>query len=147
MHTLKPAKGAKGYSKRLGRGNASGKGTYSARGVKGQKARSDGRGGLKALGLRRIILSTPKRRGFRSLSPRAVIITMDELGLKVKDGEMINAQRLVALGFIDSAGTKVKLLVGKVFAKKITVQGVLMSESARKMIIDAGGTVVEGMRK
>lgn len=141
MHTLKPAKGSKGHSKRVGRGNASGKGTYSARGVKGQKSRTGGRGGLKAMGLRRIVLSTPKRRGFRSLNPRAVIINMDELGAKVKDGDIINVSRLVALGFIPRVDTKVKLLAGKVFTKKITVQGVLVSESARKMILDAGGII------
>lgn len=143
MHTLKPAKSAKSYSKRVGRGNASGKGTYSARGIKGQKARTGGRGGLKAMGLRRIVLSTPKRRGFRSLHPRAVIVTVDDLGQKVKDGEIVNVQRLVALGFIDRADTKVKILGGNTFAKKITVQGIPVSESARKMILDAGGTIVE----
>lgn len=141
MHTLKPGKGSKGHSKRVGRGNASGKGTYSARGIKGQKARTGGRGGLKAMGLRRIVLSTPKRRGFRSLYPRAVIINIDDLGQKIQNGEMVNLQRLVTLGFTRRVDTKVKLLGGKVFSKKITMQGVPMSESARQMILAAGGTI------
>ena len=37
---LRPPRGAKHKRKRVGRGNASGHGTYSGRGLKGQKARS-----------------------------------------------------------------------------------------------------------
>src|SRR3972149_40215 len=37
---LKPAPGSRKTRKRIGRGNASGHGTYSGRGIKGQKARS-----------------------------------------------------------------------------------------------------------
>src|SRR5919198_3280731 len=39
LSTLKPAQGRKGR-KRIGRGMGSGKGRYSGRGIKGQKARS-----------------------------------------------------------------------------------------------------------
>jgi len=39
-HELRPPKGAKHARKRVGRGNASGHGTYSGRGLKGQKARA-----------------------------------------------------------------------------------------------------------
>ncbi|MCG2701107.1 50S ribosomal protein L15, partial [Candidatus Parcubacteria bacterium] len=42
LHTIKPAKGATKKRKRIGRGNASGTGTYSGRGLKGQKSRSGG---------------------------------------------------------------------------------------------------------
>ena len=37
---LKPAPGSKKAKRRVGRGNASGHGTYSGKGLKGQKARS-----------------------------------------------------------------------------------------------------------
>ena len=40
---LKPAKGAIRDRKRIGRGNASGHGTYSCRGMNGQTARSGGK--------------------------------------------------------------------------------------------------------
>ena len=42
QHDLRPPKGATHKRKRIGRGNASGHGTYSTRGMKGQKARSGG---------------------------------------------------------------------------------------------------------
>src|SRR3990172_3354065 len=37
---LRPAQGATHHAKRVGRGNGSGHGTYSGRGLKGQKSRS-----------------------------------------------------------------------------------------------------------
>jgi len=40
QHQLKRSKGLHRKAKRLGRGNASGKGNYSTRGIKGQLARS-----------------------------------------------------------------------------------------------------------
>ncbi|MFA6254919.1 MAG: hypothetical protein WC675_02675 [Patescibacteria group bacterium] len=50
LHNLKVNKKARKKSKRVGRGNASGHGTYSTRGLKGQKSRSGGKGGLKRRG-------------------------------------------------------------------------------------------------
>ncbi len=66
MHTLRPSKGSKSKPKRVGRGNASGKGTTAGRGGKGQTARSGGRNKLKLLGMRHLMLQTPKLRGFKS---------------------------------------------------------------------------------
>src|SRR5712692_5960439 len=40
QHELKPAPGSRRPRKRIGRGNASGHGTYSTKGQKGQKART-----------------------------------------------------------------------------------------------------------
>lgn len=42
QHELRQAPGAKHKRKRIGRGNASGHGTYSTKGMKGQKARAGG---------------------------------------------------------------------------------------------------------
>lgn len=42
LHTIKPDEGSRFSSKRVGRGNGSGKGTFSTRGCKGQNARSGG---------------------------------------------------------------------------------------------------------
>ncbi len=53
----------KNPKKRVGRGNASGKGSYSGRGLKGQRSRSGGKKGLKLRGLRRLSKRLPKLRG------------------------------------------------------------------------------------
>ncbi|HET6616111.1 MAG TPA: 50S ribosomal protein L15, partial [Dehalococcoidia bacterium] len=42
QHELRQPKGATHKRKRVGRGNASGHGTYATKGLKGQKARSGG---------------------------------------------------------------------------------------------------------
>src|SRR3970282_2300809 len=67
-HELRPPKGAKHARKRVGRGNASGHGTYSGRGLKGQKARA---GRTPRLGFEgrqtRLIKRLPRRRGFTNI--------------------------------------------------------------------------------
>ena len=66
-HQLKPPKGSKHARKRIGRGNAAGQGTYSGRGLKGQKSRAGNKprrffeGGQTRLWKR-----LPARRGFRN---------------------------------------------------------------------------------
>jgi large subunit ribosomal protein L15 len=62
IHTIKPAKGATKKRKRIGRGNAAGKGTYAGKGLKGQNSRS-GVSNLKRLGMKQVLLRTPKKRG------------------------------------------------------------------------------------
>jgi len=77
FHELKPKLKRK-RRKVLGRGDSSGHGSYSTQGAKGQKARS-GVGGLKKLGMRHIILSTPKLRGFRSARAKDQVVNLTTL--------------------------------------------------------------------
>ena len=64
-HQLRPPKGAKHAKKRVGRGNASGHGTYSTRGLKGQKSRA-GRKPRRFFegGQTELTRRLPRRRGF-----------------------------------------------------------------------------------
>src|SRR3972149_633000 len=67
-HELRPPKGSKRARKRVGRGNASGHGTYSGRGVKGQKARAGRKPKLGFEGGQtRLIKRLPRRRGFTNI--------------------------------------------------------------------------------
>src|SRR4030043_2294471 len=65
QHNLKPASGSKHSRKRVGRGDGSGHGTYSGRGLKGQKSRAGGgtRLGFEG-GQLPIIKRLPRLRGF-----------------------------------------------------------------------------------
>ncbi len=63
LSNLQPKIGSRHRRKRVGRGNASGHGTYSGRGIKGQRSRSGGKKGLKLKGLRHNIKNFPKLRG------------------------------------------------------------------------------------
>ena len=62
LHTIKKPKANSKKRKRIGRGNASGHGTYAGKGQKGQNARS-GVSGLKRKGMKQVLLRTPKKRG------------------------------------------------------------------------------------
>lgn len=115
--------------KRVGRGNASGHGTYSTRGLKGQKARS-GSSGLKLRGLKAIALRLPKVRGFHSHKEKSHIINISELDKYFKDGDKITPEILVAKGIIKNPNKKIKILNnGKTTLKNITLESIAKSKS------------------
>lgn len=141
LHNLKIPQGAKKKRKRVGRGNASGHGTYSGRGQKGQKARSGGKKGLKRLGLRQFLRSKPKIGGFRSFKPKRAIVNIGQLEKKFKDGEIVDSQQLINKNLIKDDKNGVKILGEGKLNKKLTVIANAFSESAKKAIIKAGGEI------
>jgi large subunit ribosomal protein L15 len=141
MHNLRPARGAKSQPKRVGRGNASGKGTTAGRGGKGQTARTGGRNRLKLLGMRHLMLQTPKLRGFKSHHPKAAAVTLGMLNKAFADGQKVTAASLVKRGLLETSTTKVKIVADGKFTKKLTVVGCAVSEVAKEKIVAAGGSV------
>lgn len=125
---------------KLGRGNASGHGTYSGRGQKGQKARSGGRGGLKLKALRKIWKKIPKRSGFKSLREKMKGINLETIDKKIKNEEIINPEKLMAAGLIRYAQEKFKVL-GKKIEQKVTIHAYAFSQSAEAAIKKAGGSI------
>lgn len=127
LNNIKKAKGASKNKKRVGRGNSSGHGTYSTRGLKGQKARS-GVSGLKRLGMKQQLLQTPKVRGFKSAKPKNQIISLKDINSNYKDGENVTPESLAEKGLISSASLPVKIL-GKTdkLTVKVKFAGVKMS--------------------
>src|SRR3972149_575319 len=79
LHQLNPAPASRHRRKRLGRGTASGHGTYSTRGQKGQRARTGGRPGLKRLGFKKILQGIPKNRGFNRPYKKKAVVNLDRL--------------------------------------------------------------------
>ncbi|MBI2484873.1 50S ribosomal protein L15 [Candidatus Uhrbacteria bacterium] len=140
LHTLRPAKGARKGKKRVGRGLGS-KGTYSGRGGKGQTARS-GVSGTKRLGMRHIILATPKVRGFRSLTPKPSVVNFTKLAQVFQEGAMVTPKVLKEKGLVPANAVNVKILATGALGKALTVKGCSVSASAREKIQAAGGQVV-----
>jgi len=141
LHKLKPKIGSKKSRKRVGRGNASGHGTYSTRGLKGQRSRS-GAGGLKLKGLKQNLLNVPKLRGFKSDKPKAYAIGLDTLEKKFNDGEKINLKTLYVKGLIKKSITKVKILNNGEIKKKLQIdKDIMVSASAKEKIEKAGGRI------
>ena len=125
--------------KRVGRGRGSGRGKTSGRGTKGQKARA----GHKMMpAIREVLKKLPKRRGysFKSIQDKPVVINVSSLERLFAAGDTVNPKTLAERG-LKSAGRPIKVLGDGDIAKKLTVAGLKVSDSARTKIEKAGGSV------
>jgi len=148
-HQLKPPPGAKHARKRVGRGNAAGQGTYSGRGLKGQKSRA----GNKPRrffegGQTRVFNKLPFRRGFRNpFRVEYQAVNLDDLE-RFDNGAEVTPDLLKEKGVLRSLRKPVKILASGNLTKKLTVTAQRFSATAKERIEAAGGTVVElGERK
>ena len=140
LHTIKPAKGAVKKRKRVGRGNASGHGTYSGRGQKGQRSRSGGKSGLKRLGMKQILLQTPKLRGFKSHKPKNQVVNLADINNNFKEGTQINPQSLLKAGLIDTIKEPVKILAnGELKVKNLKFKNIKISKVVAEKIEKMAG--------
>lgn len=133
LNNIKRATGATKNRKRVGRGNASGHGTYSTKGMKGQKARS-GVSNLKRLGMRRQLLQSPKLRGFQSLQAKNQIVSVSAININFKDGETVNPETLFLKDLIKSATKSVKILGKEKLTVKVKFEKVKMSASLKEQV-------------
>jgi large subunit ribosomal protein L15 len=150
LHSLQPAQPRRAR-KRVGRGLGSGKGRYSGRGIKGQKARSGSHkmpAGFEG-GQMPIDMRLGKLRGntsadampigpFRTYSQPVNVRDLEdrfEAGAEVTP-ETLKAQRLIAKVSID-----VKVLGVGELSKALSVSAHGFSKSAREKIEAAGGSV------
>lgn len=139
LHTLRPGKGAKFSKRRVGRGLGS-RGTTAGRGQKGQTSRS-GVGGLKRLGMRHLILATPKARGFNSMHAKPQAVNLSKISQVTIAGENVSPRTLAKKGVIADAGAEVKILAGGEMAHAVIVKGCAVSEAAKAKIEEKGGRV------
>ncbi len=125
--------------KRVGRGGK--RGTYSGRGLKGQKARAGRK--LKPE-LREIIKRIPKKRGYRfkSIKPAVEVVNLGKIESKFKDGEKVNPQILKEMKLIGKEKLKVRILGMGKLTKKLTFSGCEVSNSAKEKIEKAGGSIM-----
>lgn len=128
-------------TKRVGRGDGSGKGTYSGRGLKGQRSRSGGKNKLKRRGLKQFLLQIPKSRGFRSIHSSWQAVNIKSLNDKFSDGDLVNKNILLIKKLIRTKKIKVKILGQGEIKKKLNVWADGFSKSAENAINKAGGTV------
>src|SRR5437588_1237128 len=136
--------------KRIGRGLGSGKGRYSGRGIKGQKARSGSakmRAGFEG-GQMPIYMRVGKQRGatskdampigpFRTTTVPVNVGSLD----RFDDGAEVTPESLVERGLLKNTKTDVKLLGNGELKKKLTIRVHAISATAREKVEAAGGTV------
>ncbi|MCX6792781.1 MAG: 50S ribosomal protein L15 [Candidatus Falkowbacteria bacterium] len=141
LSTLKASVGASKKRKRVGRGNASGHGTYSTRGLKGQKSRS-GVSGLKRLGMKKQLLAVPKKRGFASYKPKDQVVYFKNINASFVDGAHVNPKTLYAAGIVASATRRVKILSqGELKIKNLKFNNIYVSAVAKEKIEAASGLI------
>ena len=134
LHSITKSHGSAKKIKRVGRGNSSGHGTYSTRGLKGQKSRS-GVSGLKRLGLKKQLLQIPKLRGFKSLQAKNQTVSVKSLNLLFKDGEVVTPALLVERGLVSSINTPIKVLGKEKLTVKVKLEKNLkMSASVKEQL-------------
>lgn len=141
LSNLSPNPGSRKPRKRVGRGQGSGHGKTSTRGHKGYKARSGSsikpgfEGGQMPL-QRRI----PKR-GFNNIFRKEhAVVNVGDLDV-FEAGTRIDRAMLVDAGLMAKKFTAVKILGNGEVGKSLTVAVDKLSESARKKIEAAGGTI------
>jgi large subunit ribosomal protein L15 len=144
QNELFPAPGSRKNRKRVGRGNGSGHGTFSGKGIKGQKSRSGVQiqRGFEG-GQLPIIKRLPRKRGF--FNPFRVAyspVNVESLEY-FEAGTIITPGLLYEVGLVDSLTRPVKLLAKGEIKVALTVKVNKYSESAKAKIEAAGGKVEE----
>lgn len=141
QHELRQPKGATHKRKRVGRGNASGHGTYATKGLKGQKARSGGgvRPGFEG-GQLPLVRRMAYKRGFRN--PFRTDYEEVNVGALARfpAGAQVDAAAMRAARLVRT-GRPVKVLGAGDVPVALTVEAASFSKSAKSKIEAAGGSV------
>ncbi len=159
LHDLRPADGSRTQRTRVGRGIAAGKGKTAGRGTKGQKARAGGsippwfEGGQTPLHMR-----IPKLRGFRNRSKvEYEVVNLGDIARLVGEGRLgateapgatspgapvtVNQDLLRDAGLVRTLKKPLKVLGGGELSTALFVVADAFTESARRKIEAAGGSV------
>jgi large subunit ribosomal protein L15 len=149
LSNLQPAQARKDR-KRVGRGLGSGKGRYSTRGLKGQKARAGShkmRAGFEG-GQMPIYMRLGKQRGQYSKDALPVgPFRSHTVAVNVRDlerfdaGTEITPESLAAAGLIRNTKYDLKILGHGELSKSLAVSAHNFSKSAREKIEKAGGSI------
>ena len=127
--------------KRVGRGTSSGTGKTSGRGQKGQKSRSGGGVRLGFEGGQTPLARRLPKRGFTNFNRKEYAIVNVETLNRFEDGATVNAAALIEAGIINKELSGLKVLGNGELTKKLTVEAVKFSKSAKEAIEKAGGKV------
>ena len=145
VHNVRPAHRRKSR-KRVGRGNGSGSGTYSGRGMKGQKARSGGgvRPGFEG-GQNPLIKGLPMMRGFHNpFRVEYQVVNLDRLQALPEGVQEVTPSVLAELRLVRYSDKPLKVLGQGDLSRAFQVTATKFSGQARAKIEAAGGTVREG---
>jgi large subunit ribosomal protein L15 len=142
LQTLSSNPGARKKRKEVGRGNGSGHGTYSTRGMNGQRQRTGSRKrpGFEG-GQTPLYRKMPKLKGFNN--PCRVTYQVVNVGnLNIfEENEEIDVVKLYEKHLISHKGQPVKILGDGELKKKLALKVDKFSGLAKEKIEKAGGTI------
>ena len=141
-HTLRSPRGAKKNRKRLGRGDSSGNGSFSGKGMKGQKSRSGGgvRPGFEG-GQLPLVKRLPSLRGFNNIFKiNYNVINLRDLSEHFSEGEDVTLQILEDKGLISNTALPLKILGDGDVDVALNVRAQKFSSSATLKLEKAGGS-------
>lgn len=143
LHTIRPAKGATHKQKRLGRGEASGKGGTSTKGNKGGQSRAGYQRKMAHEGGQMPIQRRLPKRGFKNIHRVEYKVfnlgQIDQLAEKYGFTEF-SPENLYINGLISQTDV-VKVLGNGELKAKLTFKVNAISEKAKAAIEGAGGTI------
>ncbi len=141
LHSIKPNRGSTHTSRRVARGNGSGRGTTAGRGTKGQQSRV-GKGrrlGFEG-GQTPLLRRQPKLGGFfRPMRREMEPLNLDTLEARVPAGTY-DVAALVKLRIV-SGRRPIKLLGRGKVTKKFSLTLDAASKTAKEAVVKAGGSV------
>jgi len=144
LHELKPAANATKLSKRIGRGQGSGKGGTSTKGHKGAQSRSGYSRKIGFEGGQMPIYRLVPKRGFKNINRVEYspinLSTLQKLADKTQQTE-ITLELMKANGLI-SLKDKIKILGNGEITSKLTVTAHAFSASAKTAIENVGGKCI-----
>ena len=143
LHSLKPAEGSVHKVKRLGRGEASGKGGTSTKGNKGGQSRAGYKSKMAHEGGQMPLQRRVPKRGFKNINRvEYVVFNLGQIEkLNEKYGfEVFSVENLYINGLIQK-NDKVKVLGTGVLETKLTFKINAISDKAKLAIESNGGTV------
>ena len=145
LGTLRPAEGSRTSEKRLGRGIGSGLGKTSAKGHKGQWARSGGgvRPGFEG-GQMPLTRRVPKR-GFKNHFRKEYAIVNVGVLENFEANSVVDYEALYVAGYVKEVPGAIglKVLGSGELTKALTVKAAKFSATAKAAIENAGGTCEE----
>jgi large subunit ribosomal protein L15 len=143
LHNLKPAEGSVHKEKRLGRGEASGKGGTSTKGNKGGQSRTGYKSKMAHEGGQMPIQRRIPKRGFKSLNRiEYKVFNLSQIDQLVEKYELteFSTETLYINGLIGKTD-KVKLLGNGEFTAKVIFKVNAVSEKAKAAVEAAGGNI------
>lgn len=141
LHSLRPAKNSKKSSRRVGRGQGSGRGKTAGRGTKGQKARTGGRNKLRLKGMKFIMARLPKLRGFKSRYSKDEVVTLSTVVHAFPQGGIVSPSTLAKKELVSGPLARVKIVGKDEINARLTIKACKISAGAKDAVIKAGGTV------